>query len=171
MKGWYGNKQRHHLASRGVKSNNKQDTNPENRIIETRINKILLICDTNSVDCNRLIEFIKQYDFRPTSVIHIAESKDLINYYIGDEEVEYDFTHHEDEPEYPYIAKRRNYDMDEPEILVASDLNNFDTDQIILSILHEHGHTKHPYKNEEWVENWAYNEYRKWDDAILRRIQ
>lgn len=161
MKGWYGNRYNHSMASRGIRSRN-------NLIKVNR--KLILLCDDKNVECDRLLDFLKGYNFKPTRFIHVAPANKLIKYYDGDEEVEYDFTYHEDEPEYPYIAKRKDYDTDEPIILVASDLNNYDTDQIILSILHEHGHTLFSYKGEEYIENWAYNEYRKWDDARLVRI-
>ena len=163
MKGWYGKREQHSLASKGVK------TAYEVRYSDDKINKNLkVICDDINIDCEKIIKFLKTYDISPTNMLHIAPSKKLIKYYEGDEEVEYDFTQHYDEEfddyeeGYPYLAKRRNYDTDTPDILVASDFHNFNTDQVILSILHEHGHTINPHGNEDSVEMWAYEEYLKW---------
>lgn len=179
MKGWYGDKHKHFLASKGIKTKENNITFSSNKIN----NQLLLICNDESIDCKRIIKFLMEYNIKPTSVVHIAQSKDLIKYYDGDEEIEYDFTSHYDdyfneyEEGYPFMAKRRNYDTEEPEILVASDFHDFRTDQVIISILHEHGHTLYPYKSEDFVESWAYNEYLKWykdnigDDKYERLVR
>jgi len=106
-----------------------------------------LHCKTEHVDCDVLKKLFNDVDLYPVEEVFIMDVVDLINMFPGDEEVEYDFI------EEGYVAKMRNRDEENPQILVASDLCT-NEDEVGISIFHELAHHR-GIQSEGKAENWA----------------